>query len=701
MLFSFSQVQAQNDPGAIAGCFGSGITFDLSPEPVDGAYQPGDVVEVCASFSYLQPGAIWLHGVQVYLPDGWDESTLNPSSFTTTCGGGAGTWTWQGSGTFYGDTYGIGYYYLGGALNWGQSCFNGTFTICYEVTVDADCGGPGSPLNGDFIFPGFTVTGDNSSTGSGGWGGGAGGTACDGVYMDASLDTDFPVVTIDCCDAEAGTSPGTLNICNNGTFNLFDELGPPVDADGTWEEPDGDIIASDEYLFNPLSSEPGPYTYSVTGSDGCVNSSTIVMEFIELPQYASITRCTGGLFTIQSQLPPPPFGPFPDPPPYNGTWTDPNGVDLPDGEGTIDPNINPSGIYTYSFLDGNNCPTTLTVSINIVLGGSDAQPAASIDVCVTDPPFSPYDFLAGTPPALTTASWVYEPNSGGANNIPGGAGAEIDPSNWSNADPPQPLESGIMWYFAFTGGCFSIDTLIIDVFEPPNTGEFAEANICITDPPVNLTSLLNGTPDTGLDWFDANFDPIPEILNPADYNEDDVLILNYSGGLTGTSCFQQTSLIVTILPADADAGDFNSIDICETDGVVCLTDFLGGTPQVGGDWVTPSGVTTGCIFDPATMESGTYTYTITTTCDSDTQTLDVNVIDQGNAGTDGTLIICDNETNVPLFGGLGGTPNPAGDWDLGGTPVGGTVDGNTVNDGDVYTYTVGSGACQATATVTI
>jgi hypothetical protein len=77
------------------------------------------------------------------------------------------------------------------------------------------------------------------------------------------------------------------------------------------------------------------------------------------------------------------------------------------------------------------------------------------------------------------------------------------------------------------------------------------------------------------------------------------------------------------------------------------------------------------------------------------------VINQADAGTDGTLVICDNETNVPLIDGLGGTPDAGGDWTLGGAPVGANVDGSAVNDGDVYTYTVGTGNCQDISTLTI
>lgn len=690
----------QNDPGDIANCYNSNITFAFDPEPVDGAFEPGQVVEVCATFTYVQTGGNWIHGVQIHLPDGWDESTINPAGFTTSCGGGAGTWTWQGSGTTYANNFGIGFYYLGGALNWGQSCPNGTFSICIDVTVDPECGGPGSPLNGELIFPGFSTTGDNNSTGSGSWGGPP--ATCDGVVIDASVN--IPSVTIDCCDAEAGTSPGTLPICNNGPFDLFDELGAPVDPTGYWEDESGNPGpgTGNSFIFDPASSAPGDYTYFVEGSDGCINTSTITMEFIELPQAGLISWCSSNPFTIEDQFAGPGLS-FPDPT-WSGTWTDPSGTELADGSGPVTPGTNPPGIYIYEYLDGNNCPTTTTVNINIVPGVGDSEPAAQADICTSDDPFTPFDLLAGNPNPSPVASWFYEPQSGGFVSFPGGSDAVIDPANYSGATPAQPLESGTLVYFFadVAAGCFSTDTIIIDVFDPVYTGEFTEVSICISDPPVNLTDLLDGTPDPGLTWEDVTAGTvIPEILNPSDYNADDVLLLSYSGGLAGTSCASLTNLVLTILPDDADAGDFASIEVCETDNFICLTDSLGGNPQLTGSWTSPSGTEQNCIFIPGTSEPGIWTYTVTTSCDSDTQTLEVNVATQADAGTDGTLTICSNETDVPLIDGLGGTLDSGGDWTLGGTPVGPTVDGSTVTDGAVYTYTVGTGSCQDISEVTI
>ncbi len=700
LLVVTSVVNGQNDPGDISNCYNSNITFAFDPEPVDGAFEPDTDVELCVTFTYVQTAGNWIHGVQIHLPDGWDESSINPASFSTSCTGGAGSWTWQGSGTFYGNNFGIGFYYLGGALNWGQSCPNGTFTICIDVTVDPECGGPGSPLNGELILPGFSTTGDNNSTGSGGWSGPP--AVCDGVIIDATVN--IPTVTIDCCDAEAGTSPGTLPICNNGPFDLFGELGAPVDDDGFWTEPDGTelLTAGNSYIFDPLTSDPGDYIYTVEGDDGCLNTSIITMEFIELPQAGLISWCSSAPFTIQGEF----TGlglPFPDPT-WNGTWTDPAGTILPDGSGPIVPGTNPPGIYTYEYLDGNNCPTTTTVNVNIVLTDTDSEPAASADICTSDDPFSPYDLLAGSPVPSASASWIYEPASGGVVNIPGGANAVINPANYSGATPAQPLESGFMWYFFvdLTAGCFSIDTVFIDVFDPVNTGTFTEVNLCISDPPVNLTDLLEGTPDTGLTWEDVTAGSvIPEILDPADYDENEVLLLSYSGGLEGTSCFSLTNMVITILPDDADAGEFASVEVCETDDVICLTDLLGGDPQVTGSWTSPSGVEQNCIFIPGTSEPGIWTYTVITSCDTDTQTLEVNVIDQADAGTDGVLTVCTNDTDVPLINGLGGTPDTGGEWSLGGTPVGDTVNGNSATDGAVYTYTVGTGSCQDVSTVTI
>ncbi len=91
-------------------------------------------------------------------------------------------------------------------------------------------------------------------------------------------------ITINCCDAESGVSPGTLSICENGTFNLIDELGAPVDCrrilDRTYRFYGLTRVVPETYgTFDPTSDPAGEYTYNVFGTDNCISSTTLIMEF--------------------------------------------------------------------------------------------------------------------------------------------------------------------------------------------------------------------------------------------------------------------------------------------------------------------------------------------------------------------------------------------------------------------------------------
>ncbi|MBT2163671.1 hypothetical protein, partial [Zobellia barbeyronii] len=79
------------------------------------------------------------------------------------------------------------------------------------------------------------------------------------------------------------------------------------------------------------------------------------------------------------------------------------------------------------------------------------------------------------------------------------------------------------------------------------------------------------------------------------------------------------------------------------------------TPDSGGTWT------------PTLAGTGTYTYTVTATspCTIDS-TSEIVVSEQAtpNAGTDGTLTICEGTTvtETQLFNELGGTPDSGGTW---------------------------------------
>ncbi|WP_405198558.1 tandem-95 repeat protein [Christiangramia sp. LLG6405-1] len=158
---------------------------------------------------------------------------------------------------------------------------------------------------------------------------------------------------------------------------------------------------------------------------------------------------------------------------------------------------------------------------------------------------------------------------------------------------------------------------------------------------------------------------------------------DYYASQNNGSCESESRLKVTVSFDDApDAGTNGTLTLCEgtTPTNEQLFAALQGQPDTNGTW---------------TADGNSYTYTVEAngTCTVDaTATVTVSFDDAPDAGTDGTLTLCEGATptNEQLFAALQGTPDTNGTFQ--------------VTSDNVYTYTVtAQGECSenATATVTV
>src|SRR5690606_5522983 len=306
-----------------------------------------------------------------------------------------------------------------------------------------------------------------------------------------------------------------------------------------------------------------------------------------------------------------------------GTW---NPV-LSSGTGIFDPAIDPAGIYTYTITSPcGNDSATVTVNLNPV---PNAGIDGILDLCENDSSVDLFTILGGNP------------DSGGTWNpaLPSGTGI-FDPT----VDP-----AGIYTYTVSSPCGNDSATVTVNLNPVPNAGIDGILDLCENDSSVDLFTILGGNPDSGGTWNPA----LPSGTGIFDPTVDPAGIYTYT--ITSPCGNDSATVTVNLNPAP-NAGIDGILDLCENDSSVNLFTVLGGNPDSGGTWnpALPSG--TG-IFDPTVDPAGIYTYTVSSPCGNDSATVTVNLNPVPNAGIDGILDLCENNSSVNLFTVLGGNPN--------------------------------------------
>ncbi len=560
----------------------------------------------------------------------------------------------------------------------------------------------------------------------------------------------FSTVTVSVIAAPLAGSNSSVALCSDSAaVDLFDSLGGAPEPGGTWSP----SLNSGTGVFNPATDAAGVYTYTVAGTPPCENvSATVTVSVATLPNAgndASENICDNiepiDLFDS--------LGGNPD---TGGTWS----PALASGSGIFDPTLDPAGVYTYTVLGTDPCPDdTATVTIAIT-EFPDAGTDAAIELCDNDNPVDLFVVIGGTPetggtwsPALASGTGIFDPsvdasgvyiytligitpcpnatsevsvtvetapNAGedgsvevcsdiGAINLFNSLGGNPDTGGtWSPPlnsgtgvfDPSLDSEGTYTYILPATDLCEQ-DTADVTVTIVPflDAGLNGSVELCSNDNPVNLFNSLGGMPQSGGTWS-------PELNSGTgifDPSIDTAGVYTYT--LSGTASCPDSSANVTVsIELVPDAGSNGTLTICSDNGPIDLFNSLGGTPDNGGTW-SPALNSGSGIFNPLIDAAGIYTYTQlsgSSACDDDTATVTVIVSQLSNAGSNGTVNLCNNNGVVNLFESLGGTPDTGGTW----SPVlnsGTGIFDPTIDSEGIYTYLiVGSPPCpDVSATVTV
>ncbi|MBL7981555.1 MAG: hypothetical protein JNL52_07060, partial [Flavobacteriales bacterium] len=467
----------------------------------------------------------------------------------------------------------------------------------------------------------------------------------------------------------AGTN-GTLSVCSNGaSVSLFAQLGGTPQAGGTWSGPSAVVGGN----YNPATMNPGVYTYTMTGVAPCTNATATVT----VTENSATNAGTNGTLTVCSNgaavsL----FAQLGGTPQAGGAWSGPSAV----VGGSYNPATMNPGVYTYTVTGVAPClnaTATVTVTENTA---TNAGTNGTLTVCSDGASASLFAQLGGTPQAGGTWS--------GPSAVVGG--------NYN----PATMNPGVYTYTVTGVAPCTNATATVTVTEnaATNAGTNGTLTVCSDGASASLFAQLGGTPQAGGAWSG------PSALVGGNYDPATMAPGVYTYTVTGVApCTNATATVTVTENAATNAGTNGTLTVCSDGASTSLFAQLGGTPQPGGTWSGPSPVV-GNSYDPATMNPGVYTYTVTgvAPCVSSSATVTMTENAGTNAGTNGSVTVCDGGAAVDLFAQLGGTPQAGGAWSGPSPVVAGNYDPATMNPG-VYTYTVtGVAPCtNATATVTV
>jgi len=238
--------------------------------------------------------------------------------------------------------------------------------------------------------------------------------------------------------------------------------------------------------------------------------------------------------------------------------------------------------------------------------------------------------------------------------------------------------------------------LPITTVVPPNAGLNIAVTLCSNSSPVQLISVLAGTPNANGTWsgpvgavggvFDASTDPQGTYQYVVDGDP---------------PCLLATAALSIVVVPEPNAGTGGSLTVCSSDAPFSMFAQLTGTPQQGGAWVGPAGQVQNGIFLPSSSIPGCYTYVVagSSPCSNANALLCIGVNQTADLGPDFSVAVC-GSTPINMQAGL----PPGGTWAFGGQPHSNIFTPGIDGQGP-YVYTVpGVSPCSAssvTALVTV
>ena len=324
-----------------------------------------------------------------------------------------------------------------------------------------------------------------------------------------------------------------------------------------------------------------------------------------------------------------------------GVWRDPSNAIVTN---ILNPATAVGGVYTYTVLGIAPCVddvAQITVSITL---GPEAGVSGPFSICGNVAPYDLFQQLGAS--AQSGGVWT-------------------NPSNVVVSGIFNPAVDPIGNYtYTLTGTlpCSNDQAVITVSLSPvPDAGTSTTPPIiCSNDAPVNLFTLLSGTPQSGGVWTNSSNVTVSNIFNPA-VGVSDVFTYTVFGGF---GCTPDSATVTITVTQSPNAGNDANLPICSNQDPVDMFPLLGANAQTGGVWRDPSNAIVTNILNPATAVGGVYTYTVLgiAPCVDDVAVVTVIVDPLPNAGNAVTIApVCTSVGTIDLNALLTGQ-DTGGTW---------------------------------------
>jgi gliding motility-associated-like protein len=589
----------------------------VNPQPINGAYQPGQVVNFCYQLTGWEiQNTNWFHGVQITMGSGW-TGTISNTTVPTACQG-SGSWGFYsgGIGVVNGTNWGPGFYFETTAgqnnpvNNYGDNCegTNLNWTFCFSLTVAAGCS-PGSNLNVTINTSGDGESGSWTSAG------------CSGDYP-----TYFNAVGSCCAPTMNSTSTCAGQSAGTATATPVGTSGPYTYS---WS-PSGGTNATASNL------SAGNYTVTVVDANNCSITNSVTVSADPTPtSFAGndVSICSGQSATIGTNST---AG-------HTYSWSPATGL----SSTTIsNPTITLTNLGNAPIFSNYTVTTTNTAtgcsSTDVIQVVTNPIPAMTSTDSLTKCSGDPVDlFFGSTVPS--TYTWVATPNP----NVLGESTFNqisnvLDDVIINNTSTAKDVVYTV--FPTSTAGCTGASqTVVITVQPSPNLSATPET-ICAGDT-ATLTAI--GTPSGGyFIWNGAG--------NTSSYQVSPLVTTTYSVVYSLNGCLSKPEDIdVTVNPIP-------TVSVADQD--LCLGDSLNlvasGSPAGGSYQWTNGPATANYMVSPNSNTSYEVTYTLNNCVSpSDTTTISVYAVPtiSSNSGT-----ICTGDSI--LLSGVADLPGGVFQW---------------------------------------